>query len=95
MAIKIIIHRKVYGKRQTELLPLLKELRVQAINQPGYLSGETLRAIDDPSEFLVISTWEKLEDWKSWESNPIRVSLQKKIDALLDEKTTSKAYCYS
>ncbi len=73
MAIKIVIHRKVYGERQAELLPLLKELRAQAINQPGYISGE----------FLVISTWENLENWKIWESNPARVSLQKKIDAHL------------
>ncbi len=62
MAIKIVIHRKVYGERQAELLPLLKELRAQAINQPGYISGETLGSIEDSSEFLVISTWENLEN---------------------------------
>jgi hypothetical protein len=33
-----------------------RQLRMLAIQQAGYISGETLRSIEDPELFLVIST---------------------------------------
>lgn len=94
MAIKVIITRKVVKGRQKDLLPFLMELRTKAMNQKGYISGETLRGISDVDEFLVISTWQSLEDWKAWEGSPERREIQGKIDAVLEEKTTAKAYLY-
>jgi len=94
MAIKVIITRKVAKGRQKDLLPLSMELRTKAINQKGYISGETLKGIGDPDEFLVISTWQRFEDWKAWEDNPARREIQGKIDAILEEKTVAKAYLY-
>jgi hypothetical protein len=41
MAIKVIITRKVAQRRQRDLLALLMELRTKAMNQKGYISGET------------------------------------------------------
>jgi len=60
----------------------------------GYISGETLKGITDPDEFLVISTWNSFEDWKVWYDNPERAEIQAKIDAILKEKTEAKAYLY-
>jgi len=94
MAIKVIIKRRVAKGRQKELLPFLMELRTKAMNQKGYISGETLRGISDADEFLVISTWQSLEDWKAWEDSPERKEIQGKIDAVLEEKTVAKAYLY-
>lgn len=34
--------------------------------KPGYITGETLINIDDPEDFIVISTWKSPEDWKNW-----------------------------
>jgi len=94
MASKVIITRKVTRGREKDLLPLLMELRTKAMNQKGYISGETLKGISDPDEFLVISTWKSSEDWKAWEDNPERREIQSKIDALLEEKTVARAYLY-
>lgn len=94
MAIKVIITRRVAAGRKKDLVPLLMELRARAMNQKGYISGETLKGMSDPDEFLVISTWNSLEDWKAWESAPERVKIQAEIDALLEEKTIAKAYLY-
>jgi len=94
MAIKVIIARKVAKGRQSNLVPLLMELRTKAMNQKGYISGETLKGISDPDEFLVISTWRSFDDWKAWEDNPERIKIQAKIDTVLEEKTTAKAYLY-
>jgi heme-degrading monooxygenase HmoA len=94
MAIKVIITRKVTKGKQKDLLPLLLELRSKAMNQKGYISGETLKGISDPDEFMVISTWNSLEDWKAWDDNPTRGEIQAKINAILEEKTIAKAYLY-
>jgi heme-degrading monooxygenase HmoA len=94
MAIKVVITRKVTGGKEEDLLPFLRELRSKAMEQKGYISGETLKGINDPDEFMVISTWRSLEDWNAWTSNPGRMEIQEKIDAILEQKTVAKAYYY-
>ena len=94
MAVKIIIRRKVSKGKEVHLLPLLVELRAKAISQHGYVSGETLRNVNDPEEYLVISTWKSVEDWKAWEASPSRTEIQNKIDSLLGEKFTAGIYYY-
>ncbi|RLB43839.1 MAG: antibiotic biosynthesis monooxygenase [Deltaproteobacteria bacterium] len=94
MAVKIIIRRKVSKEKEAELLPLLIQLRALATAQPGYISGETLRNIDDPEEYLVISTWQSLEDWQRWAKSEQRAEVQNKIDNLLGQKTEYSSYLY-
>ena len=52
MAVKVIIKRRVPDEIFDFLAPLLKELRNLAMNQEGYISGVTLKRIDDPGESL-------------------------------------------
>ena len=94
MAVKIIINRRVAKDKEAELLPLVIQLRALATVQPGYISGETLRNMDDPEESLVISTWSSVEDWKAWLSSRQRAEVQEKIDSLLDVVTEYRAYLY-
>lgn len=83
MTVKIIMERSVKPGRQGDLLLLLRQLRIQAIQQPGYITGETLSSIDQPGTHFVISTWNSLADWRAWESNPERLEISKKIESLL------------
>jgi heme-degrading monooxygenase HmoA len=94
MAVKIIIGRKVPKGKEGQLLPLLLELRSKATTQPGYISGETLRNVDDPEDFVVISTWQSADAWKAWESSRGRRELQNKIDSLLGTITSYGVYYY-
>lgn len=94
MAVKIIINRRVPKEKEEELLPLLIQLRALATAQPGYISGETLRNMDDPEETLVISTWSSVENWKDWLSSGKRAEVQDKIDSLLEVDTEYKVYLY-
>jgi len=82
MAVKIFIKRKVTGKENIELSLLLQKLRGLTLNQPGYISGETLRRIDRNDEWMVISTWRSIEDWNNWVNNDRRRVVQAEIDAL-------------
>jgi heme-degrading monooxygenase HmoA len=94
MAVKIIIRRRLSKDKGAELLPLLLELRSKATSQPGYISGETLRNVDDPEDYVVISTWESVEHWKAWYASKERAEIQEKIDGLLREKTAYGVYYY-
>ena len=94
MAVKIIIKRNVPKEKETELLPLFNKLRIQAIALPGYISGENLRNVDDPEEFLVISTWKSVDAWKEWKSSTQRMDIHDKIDALLGQKSEYGIYFY-
>ena len=94
MAVKIIIKRKIPKGKESELLPLLIQLRSKATTQPGYISGETWRNVDNPEECLVIGTWQSADNWKAWEASQERAELQGKIDALLGEKTEYAIYFY-
>jgi heme-degrading monooxygenase HmoA len=66
MAIKILIRRNVPEKKAREMIPLFRKMRTLANEQPGYITGETMRNLEKPDEFLVISTWETSDDWKRW-----------------------------
>jgi heme oxygenase (mycobilin-producing) len=94
MAIKIIIKRIVSEDKVKYLTPLLKQLRALANNQPGYISGETLKRLDNPSEYLVISTWQSVEDWNRWFSSGERIAVQNKIDIILGKTTEYEIYVY-
>ena len=92
MAVKIFIKRKVTGKENIELSLLLQKLRGLTLNQPGYISGETLRRIDRNDEWMVISTWRSIEDWNNWVNNDRRRVVQAEIDALLGTETEDAIY---
>jgi len=94
MAVKVIIRRRVGKENEAKLSPLLIQMRALATAQPGYISGETLRNLEDPEEWLVIGTWKSEDDWKSWLTNKQRAEIQGKIDSLLREKTNYDVYLY-
>ncbi len=87
MAVQVIIKRKFKIESPEELFPLLTELRIRAKDQPGYISGETLRNLDTSGNYLVISKWETTDDWKKWFNSEERRDIQGKVDSLLGEKT--------
>ena len=94
MAVKIFIKRVIAEERINDLLPLFRRLRNLATNQPGYISGETLKKIDSPGKYLVISTWQSLDDWREWLVFRERIEVQNEIDARLEEKTVYEIYQY-
>ena len=84
MAVSVLIRRRVVDKdTANRLAPLIVQLRSLATSQPGYITGRTFHSLDDPSEFLVMSTWHRLEDWNRWWKSDQRRQLQKEVDDLL------------
>lgn len=92
MTVKIFIKRKVQDQKSAELTSMLMKLRALTLEQPGYVSGETLTRIDKTDESMVISTWRSLEDWNAWVNNPKRTEIQGAIDELLGQETEYAMY---
>lgn len=90
--VKVLAERAIKGRNVGEIVRLLRQLRVKAMQQPGYISGETLHAVDDPNYYLVISTWDSLEDWRKWEKSPERQTAVLEIDALLETPPRTRVY---
>ena len=94
MAVKIFIKRQVPEEKAREIIPLVREMRSLATIHEGYISGETLRNLERPEEFMVISTWQSSQDWKEWIKSEGRKAIQGKIDSLLGGETEYQIFHY-
>ena len=95
MAIKILIKRKIpKGFENPKFNKLIRQLRTLAIVHQGYISGETLKRIDIPQDYLVISTWQNIDAWNAWRTSRERTEIQEQIDALLGTPTEYEIYEY-
>jgi heme oxygenase (mycobilin-producing) len=94
MAVKILIKRRLPLDKAKYIVAIFRQLRMLALEQEGYISSETLRNMENPQEFLVISTWRSFEDWQRWFNSSQRKELHSKVDMLLESGTTYEAYQY-
>ena len=94
MVVKVFIKRVVPEDKAKEMIPLVRQLRILATNQAGYISGETLKSFDVPDTFLVISTWQSSDDWEKWLLSKERQKIQANIDSLLGGNTEYEMFHY-
>ncbi|MBE9519876.1 MAG: antibiotic biosynthesis monooxygenase [Proteobacteria bacterium] len=92
MAVKILIKRSIGQEVAQVVRPLIVELRAHAMRQPGYISGETLKRIDRPGEYLVVSTWQSVNEWNKWINSQERNILEEKIEAITGTVTEYTPY---
>lgn len=90
--VKVFIKRRVLDQDIPELMDLLKKLRSLTLSQAGYISGETLKRLDQPGSCVVISVWNSKEDWENWLKNKERADVQAEIDRLLGTETQYEVY---
>lgn len=94
MAIRILIRRTVPADKARQMIPLFKQMRQLALQQKGYISGETLRNYNNPEEFLVISSWQSAPEWEDWLKSKERQKIQEQIDSLLGGRTRYDVFHY-
>ena len=89
MTVRVLIEREVEPGQESRLLQILTQARAKAMKAKGYISGETLRSIENPNKLLVLSNWNSVEDWKTWEKAPERTVLQQELAPLLRQEKCS------
>ncbi len=95
MLIKVMIRRPIREGKERDAYVLLKKLRSSAMDHPGYVTGETLVSTDDPREIMVISAWERMEDWNSWKASAERKALEVRLEEIQTEPTSYRPYAFS
>lgn len=83
MAVKVIIERRVLPGQERRALDLMRTLRARCLEEPGYISGETLRDSEDTHNLIVISTWFGLMDWRRWHQSETRKKLESQLRPML------------
>ena len=92
MAIKVLIKRHIKDGKIEEALDLLNKLRGKAMNQPGYISGETLVNHFDSRSTTVISTWQTIEEWINWQESDERATTEANLESILEEAAKFEIY---
>ena len=92
MLAKILIKRQFKSGNEKEILALLNKLRSFAMSLPGYVSGLTMTAPDDPGNMMVISTWQSLDSWHSWKENIERKNLEAMLEIYQEKATEYQEY---
>jgi quinol monooxygenase YgiN len=92
MAVKILIQRRIKPGKQDQLGEAIKDIRPKVVQAQGFISGETLRSIEDPSLHLVISAWKSIDGWNSWLNSAERKAFEDAIAPVLTEPETISTY---
>ena len=88
--IKGIMGYKV--RRDTDLEPILLKLKSHATQYQGFKGMENLVGEEKASVVALVSTWETLEDWKSWAQSTITQELLRQAQTLLVEQPRVTTY---
>jgi heme-degrading monooxygenase HmoA len=83
--IRVLIERWLIEGAETSVHDACRGIRQEAIKKPGYVSGETLRDVNDPSRYVVISSWHSREHWDAWVNSEERSRADEQFRAALAE----------
>jgi hypothetical protein len=88
--IRVIVERKL--KKKDDIGRLLFKLHMIAVSKRGHVSNETWIDAKNDHNVTVFSTWQRLEDWQSWEASKERFAILGEIEPLLAEEARIKVY---
>lgn len=92
MPTRVFIERRIKPGCLARFLELSMKLRAEALRQPGYISGETLVSAEHENQYLIISTWRGIADWKAWLNNPERMPIAAEMETLMTQPAEVKVY---
>ncbi len=92
MTVKILIKRKFKNANSKNVSKVISESRKNAMGEKGYISSESLCCCDDPNLILVLSMWQKQEDWDNYKDSPVRKETELKYADLFESPTEYESY---
>ena len=91
-AIKVIVTRRFKEGKTKGVFALLNKFRGIAMEQPGYIGGETLINYDDPHEILVVAMWNSMDNWSAWKNSKEREANEHQLEKWLESPAEVKTY---
>ncbi len=92
--VKVHITRQLLEGKTKAAFKVLNQIRAAAMNQAGYVSGETLISHQDPRRLLIVSTWKSLENWNRWKDSPERKALVSHMQRLESRPAEHQVYLF-
>jgi heme-degrading monooxygenase HmoA len=81
--IRVIVERQFREHEEVDAVSLLIGMRSKALAAHGYIGGETLHSVEDPSVWVTVSTWADEASWRAWASSKERREIEGKIAPLI------------
>lgn len=92
MTVKILIDRQFKEAHKANDIRILNDLRIRAMGQTGYISGETLVDAEDNKKLVVMSVWNSIEDWETWKNSAERRTLETELSSCLEEPAKDRVF---
>ncbi len=92
MTVKVVIRRRFKDGSLEKASSMLIQARQNAMEATGYISSETLRGCEDANEILVLSMWQKKEDWDRHVQSDVRKGLEQSFSEIMEGPSQSIAY---
>ncbi len=91
---KVLIERKIRPGTELEFKRLMREVLSIAAHARGFIGGETLQSVDDPTVHVTISQWKDMSSWNVWINSAERKKKQEEYDKILSEPMKIMALHY-
>ena len=95
MIVKIVLERKFKEDPGLEEIKTINRLRIGAMQQKGYIGGETLVDLDDLRSVVVISTWTHKAGWEAWLNSGERSALEAGLEEKLEHPPLIRSFMLS
>lgn len=82
MPVTVLIDRTFKPQGIQKAYEVIVKLRSLATLEPGYISGQTLVAVDDPNRLVVMGTWATVQQWEEWRDSELRSDQSAKLKSL-------------
>ena len=79
-------------RQDTDVEPLLLKLKSHAVQYQGFKGIENLVNEENASVVTVVSTWDTVENWKSWAQSSITQEVLRQAKTLLGEEPRVTTY---
>jgi len=91
-AVKVIVKRRFKEGKTKGVFALLNQFRSVAMEQPGFIYGETLINYDNPLEVVVIAMWNSIENWLAWKESKEREANEQRLAQWMEEPAEVNVY---
>ena len=83
--IRVIIERFIAESLESNYEITAKQTLQKAIQAPGFISGESLKDIQNERHRVVLCNWRSLQDWQAWLSSHERKSMMDQLNLMLEK----------
>ncbi len=84
--IRVIIERRIAESLEQVYEQRARAALREAVDIPGFISGETLQDAKNPNHRVILSNWRSEQHWYRWQNSPQRRAMMAQIRPMLEDE---------